>query len=111
MAARAVTAARGAPAAPPTPVAATTPSPAASGGAGAVLSPVAAGAGAIGGKSVNVKVAIRIRPFNRREKELGAKTVLEVDATGKQIAITDPAAARAADATKKFTFDHVYPWE
>lgn len=99
------------------------------------LSPVAGGVGAAagGGKQENVKVAIRVRPFNRREKEMGAKSVVEIGEDGKSITITDPspvaqtsgAAAGAggrsesnggssgngkdAEAGKKtFFFDHVY---
>jgi Kinesin motor domain len=81
-------------------------------------------AASVGGKQENVKVAIRVRPFNRREKDLGAKSVVEIGEEGKSITIIDPssgstsagAAASAGqgsnkekdDGKKTFFFDHVY---
>lgn len=89
------------------------------------LSPNAAGGTGVGGKQENVKVAIRVRPFNRREKDLGAKEIVEIGPEGKSITISDPnasaqssgpaagagasAANKDGEAGKKtFFFDHVY---
>jgi kinesin family protein 3/17 len=79
----------------------------------APVAPAAAGAGApavAGGKQENVKVAIRVRPFNRREKDLGAKEIVEIGDEGKSIGITDPSkpADKPAEAKKTYFFDHVY---
>jgi hypothetical protein len=36
-------------------------------------------------KSQNVKVAVRIRPFNKREKELNCKLVVDMDGTSTKL--------------------------
>ena len=50
----------------------------------------------------NVKVAVRVRPFNQREKE--AKSKLVVSMTGNQTIITNPKTSEE----KKFGFDFSY---
>lgn len=59
-----------------------------------------------GGTSMNVKVAVRCRPFNKREKGMSAKSVVEVEG-GKVVALTDPD-GRKADEPRSFVFDHSY---
>jgi hypothetical protein len=80
---------------------------------GSGATPTVAGAGAPGGKTENVKVAIRVRPFNRREKDLKAESVVDVAADGRTISMEDSRAGAAAkdDAKKSFVFDHVYGWD
>ncbi|XP_060555492.1 kinesin-like protein KIF28P [Ruditapes philippinarum] len=51
----------------------------------------------------NVKVAVRVRPFNGREKERNATLIIEM--SGAQTKITDPS---GANEEKKFTFDFSY---
>ncbi|XP_052091437.1 kinesin-like protein KIF28 [Mytilus californianus] len=51
----------------------------------------------------NVKVAVRVRPFNRRERERNAKCI--IDMTGNTTKIEDPS---SSDEPKKFTFDFSY---
>jgi len=51
----------------------------------------------------NVKVAVRVRPFNQREKD--AKSSLIVDMVGNQTLIKKP---KANDEPKKFGFDYSY---
>jgi len=51
----------------------------------------------------NVKVAVRVRPFNSREKTRNAK--LCVDMSGNSTKITNP---EDANETKTFTFDYSY---
>ncbi len=50
----------------------------------------------------SVKVAVRVRPFNTREKDAGAKRVIEME--GKTTKITDPETGK----DRKFTFDYSY---
>ncbi len=50
----------------------------------------------------NVKVAVRTRPFNQREKD--AKSKLIVQMNGPQTIITDP----KTNEEKKFAFDFSY---
>jgi kinesin family protein 1 len=50
----------------------------------------------------NVRVAVRIRPFNQREKE--ASATLVVSMVGNQTIITKP----KSNDDKKFAFDHSY---
>lgn len=70
-----------------------------------------AGAG-VAGKTENVRVAIRIRPFNSREKDLKSANILDVP-DKRTIVITDPdkIGDKTTDAKKSFAFDFVYPWE
>lgn len=51
----------------------------------------------------NVKVAVRVRPFNRRERERNAKCI--IDMNGKTTIIEDPS---SSDEPKKFAFDFSY---
>lgn len=51
----------------------------------------------------NVKVAVRVRPFNKREISRNAKLI--VDMNGNTTKIWDP---KNPDDQKKFTFDHSY---
>ena len=51
----------------------------------------------------NVKVAVRVRPFNKRE--IGRNAKLIVDMNGNTTTIWDP---KNTDDRKKFTFDHSY---
>lgn len=50
----------------------------------------------------SVKVAVRVRPFNKREVDLGC--TCNVEMLGKMTAITDPSTGQK----KKFYFDHSY---
>jgi len=50
----------------------------------------------------SVKVAVRCRPFNSREKERGAKLIIQMN--GKNTVITNPADSQ----TKTFAFDYSY---
>jgi len=52
----------------------------------------------------NVKVAVRVRPFNDREKKLNATLCIEMD--GKTTYIKNPADANSEP--RKFTFDYSY---
>jgi hypothetical protein len=51
----------------------------------------------------NVKVAVRVRPFNQREKD--AKSTLVVDMVGNQTLIKKP---KGNEEPKKFGFDYSY---
>ena len=51
----------------------------------------------------NVKVAVRVRPFNKREK--GRKAKLIIDMNGNTTTITNP---EDGNDSKKFTFDYSY---
>lgn len=51
----------------------------------------------------NVKVAVRCRPFNSREKERNAKLIISMD--GPTTEIRDPSGDKEP---KKFTFDYSY---
>ena len=59
----------------------------------------------------NVRVAVRVRPFNRREKEMGAASIVVIEG-GKTITVSDPSRAAeklTADSAKRsFAFDNVY---
>ena len=50
----------------------------------------------------NVKVAVRVRPFNAREKERSATCIIKMD--GGTTTITQPETGEA----KNFTFDYSY---
>ena len=50
-----------------------------------------------------IRVAVRVRPFNQRERDHGAKCVVAVD--GRSTTITNPETGEA----KTFTFD--YSWD
>ena len=51
----------------------------------------------------NVKVAVRVRPFNKRE--IGRKAQMIIGMNGQQTTITNP---KDANEVKKFSFDHSY---
>ena len=64
----------------------------------------------------NIKVAVRVRPFSRRERELGTGGVVEVGGTGGSTTLQlrhpphrdkETAASRARPA-KSFTYDHCF---
>ena len=50
----------------------------------------------------NVKVAVRVRPFNQREKDANSKLVVQMQ--GNQTMITNP----KNNEEKKFAFDYSY---
>lgn len=50
-----------------------------------------------------VKVAVRVRPFNQREKDAGSELV--VDMVGNQTFIKKP---KSKDEPKKYAFDYSY---
>eukprot|EP00038_Savillea_parva_P019805 m.28932 g.28932 ORF g.28932 m.28932 type:complete len:991 (+) comp4561_c0_seq1:121-3093(+) len=52
--------------------------------------------------SESIKVMVRVRPFNKREKERGCQRVIDMD--GNQTTITNPTDGK----TKKFNFDTSY---
>jgi hypothetical protein len=54
-------------------------------------------------EAISVKVAVRCRPFNGREKERNATLIIEM--VGNTTKITDP---RPDGKTKDFTFDYSY---
>ncbi|KAK5579891.1 hypothetical protein RB653_009579 [Dictyostelium firmibasis] len=62
---------------------------------------------------MNVQVAVRVRPFNSREKERNAELIVQMN--GKSTVLTRPSALRAnplaaptADDEKSFSFDYSY---
>ena len=57
-----------------------------------------------GGKEDNIKVAVRCRPMNKREKELKCKTVVNVDPPNRQIFLLK----QETNTNKPFTFDFTY---
>ena len=57
-------------------------------------------------KSECVKVAIRVRPMNKREKEEKSVVCVEVDQTNNTVSVTSPKVD-----TKTFQFDYVYPMD
>ncbi len=57
-------------------------------------------------KSECVKVAIRVRPMNAREKAEKSQVCVEVDQTNNTVSVTSPKAD-----TKTFQFDYVYPMD
>ena len=50
----------------------------------------------------NVKVAVRVRPFNQREKDANAKLIIQMAAN--QTILTHP----KLNEEKKFAYDHSY---
>ena len=54
------------------------------------------------GEIENLKVAVRVRPFNNREKQRKAKLIVEM--SGNSTKITNP----ADNDTKTFAFDYSY---
>ncbi|KAA0150653.1 hypothetical protein FNF27_02763 [Cafeteria roenbergensis] len=78
---------------------------AAAAAAASAKSPAAAG----GGSQTNVQVAVRCRPFNKRELGLGASCVIEIE-DGKKVSITDAKGGEGKEP-HMFTFDHSYFWD
>lgn len=56
------------------------------------------------GNSENVRVAVRVRPFNNREKQRNAKCIIEMQ--DKTTVLFNPNDSN--EKPKKFTFDHSY---
>lgn len=56
------------------------------------------------GDSENVRVAVRVRPFNNREKQRNAKCIIEMQ--NKTTVLFNPNDLK--ERPKKFTFDHSY---
>ncbi|XP_059477576.1 kinesin-like protein Klp98A isoform X2 [Neocloeon triangulifer] len=54
----------------------------------------------------SVKVAVRVRPFNQRELDMGAKAVIRMD--GKKTRIVNLSKVGDNPSFKDFTFDHSY---
>ncbi|CAB3366404.1 Hypothetical predicted protein [Cloeon dipterum] len=54
----------------------------------------------------SVKVAVRVRPFNQRELDMGAKAVIRMD--GKKTRIVNLSKTAGDVGFKDFTFDHSY---
>jgi len=59
--------------------------------------------------SLNVKVAVRVRPFNKRELGMSAKCVCEVE--GRGVALVEPGKSEKDGARRAFAFDHAYFWD
>jgi len=57
-------------------------------------------------KTETVKVAIRVRPINAREKREGNPIVVEANNQENTVTVTNP---KAANEDKTFGFDYVYP--
>ena len=56
------------------------------------------------GKSECVKVAIRVRPMNKHEKEQNSTLCVDVDTANNTVSVSKT-------DTKTFQFDYVYPME
>jgi kinesin family protein 1 len=52
----------------------------------------------------SVVVAVRVRPFNKREKELGSTNIVTMDGATHSTSLKDP----ASGTVKQFTFDYSY---
>ncbi len=57
--------------------------------------------------SETVKVVVRCRPLNSKEKADGRNTIVDMDPKTGQVALRNPA-AEASEAPKTFTFDAAY---
>eukprot|EP00794_Sanderia_malayensis_P019956 gene19956-21910_t len=53
----------------------------------------------------SVKVAVRVRPLNRREIDLDAKVIINMDSEGKKTSIVNP---HISSDIKDFSYDHSY---
>ena len=58
------------------------------------------------GKSECVKVAIRVRPMNKHEKEQNSKLCVQVDVANSTVSVISD-----KNESKTFPFDYVYPME
>lgn len=54
--------------------------------------------------SVSVKVAVRMRPFNKNEESSGAKAIIEMNMKHRQVTIKNPSGGEY----KSFTYDFLY---
>ena len=52
-----------------------------------------------------VKVAVRCRPINSKEKDRGCQVIVDVDTGYSQILLKKPA---SGEVPRTFTYDHVY---
>ena len=55
-----------------------------------------------------VRVVIRCRPLNSKEKADGRGTIVEMDTEGGVVRLTNPKSD--GEPPKSFTFDQVYDW-
>ncbi|KAM6977383.1 kinesin-like protein KIF3B [Aplochiton taeniatus] len=58
----------------------------------------------------SVKVVVRCRPMNEKERAANFERVVSVDVKLGQVAVRNPRQAAAHDHPKVFTFDSVYDW-
>ncbi|XP_053706202.1 kinesin-like protein KIF3B [Synchiropus splendidus] len=58
----------------------------------------------------SVKVVVRCRPMNEKEKAANYERVVSVDVKLGQIIVRNPREASSGDVPKVFTFDSVYDW-
>ena len=58
------------------------------------------------GKSECVKVAIRVRPMNKHEKEQNSKICVDVDTVNNTVSVSS-----SKGTPKTFQFDYVYPMD
>ncbi|KAI5705889.1 hypothetical protein M8J75_002727 [Diaphorina citri] len=56
----------------------------------------------------SVKVAVRVRPFNLREKDMNSKVIIQMDSKKTRICNPKATTDNSPDAHKDFTFDHSY---
>ena len=56
----------------------------------------------------SIKVAVRLRPMNTREKERGCTQCLSVDPSLQQITISNTTEEKKDAADRHFTFDHAF---
>eukprot|EP00882_Tetradesmus_deserticola_P032935 GHRQ01037580.1.p2 GENE.GHRQ01037580.1~~GHRQ01037580.1.p2 ORF type:complete len:137 (+),score=18.79 GHRQ01037580.1:511-921(+) len=55
----------------------------------------------------SVKVVVRCRPLNGKEKQDGRERIVDMDARQGQVAVRNP---KSEEPPKTFTFDQVYDW-
>ncbi|XP_044728011.1 kinesin-like protein Klp98A isoform X2 [Chrysoperla carnea] len=60
----------------------------------------------------SLKVAVRVRPFNQRERDMNAKLIIQMDGKKTRVVNVKPPGKRDSDSLrdryKEFTFDHSY---
>ncbi|RVE40588.1 hypothetical protein evm_014761 [Chilo suppressalis] len=57
----------------------------------------------------SVKVAVRVRPFNQREKDMGAKLIVQMDGKKTRLqTVKNSKEQNDREKYKDFTFDHSY---
>ncbi|XP_061908773.1 kinesin-like protein KIF3B [Entelurus aequoreus] len=61
-------------------------------------------------ESVKVKVVVRCRPMNEKERAAAFESVVSVDVKFGQIIVKNPRETSAGEPSKVFTFDSVYDW-